>query len=146
MVASIEPGKTTRLQLVRGGERQSLEIELAEHPDQSRPDLPASDESSSATKTETSSDLKVQVKDLTESLARQLGAGSRSGVVVTDIGEESAAKSAGLRRRDVITEIDKTPIESATDFESAIQEYASGEVVRLKLVRGGRVVYIAFER
>ena len=146
MVASIEPGKTTRLQLVRGGERRSLDIELAEHPDQSRPDLPASEGSSSETTTERSTDLEVQVKNLTDSLARQLGAGSRSGVVVTDVGEDSAAKSAGLRRRDVITEIDQTPIDSATDFESTIQKYASGEVVRLKLVRGGRVVYIAFER
>jgi serine protease Do len=144
LVGSTGPGSRVDVSILRNGTRQTRTLELVAHPDQSRPDdLP---DAASPESADESTPMQLQVKDLTESLARQLGAGSRSGVVVTDIGDDSPARNAGLRRRDVITAVDETPVDSANDFQDLLDQRTAGEVVRLKLVRGGRVVYIAFER
>jgi serine protease Do len=143
MVATAGPGRTVDVAIIRDGSEQSVEVELEKHPDQSTPDLQTADASSDDEKDR---ELRIRVKDLTESLARQLGATSKSGVVVTEVGTDSPAKGAGLRARDVITRVGETSIESKDDFESTIEGLEVGDIVRLKLVRGGQVVYIAFER
>ncbi len=143
MVGSAGPDATVEMTLQRDGERTRREISLVAHPDRDKPDLP---DSTATDDEQPSADLQVEVKELTESLARQLGAGSESGVVVTEISDDSPARGAGLRRRDIITEIGETPVDSTRDFEQLFTDLSDGEVVRLKLVRGGRVVYIAFER
>lgn len=144
LVGSTGPGSRVDVSILRDGNRQSRTLELVAHPDPSRPDdLP---DTSTPESSDQSTPMQVKVKDLTESLARQLGAGSRSGVVVTNIGDDSPARNAGLRRRDVITAVDETQVESAGDFRKLLDKRPDGEVVRLKLVRGGRVVYIAFDR
>jgi len=143
MVATAGPKRTVDVAIIRDGSEQSVEVELEKHPDQSTPDLQTADASSDDEKDR---ELRIRVKDLTESLARQLGATSKSGVVVTEVGTDSPAKGAGLRARDVITRVGETSIESKDDFESTIEGLEVGDIVRLKLVRGGQVVYIAFER
>lgn len=142
LVSSTSPNEKVSVRLYRDGREVNRSVSLEEHPDQEKPDIPETRPPEKARSTE----LNVKVKNLSESLARQLGAGSRGGVVVTDIGDESPARGAGLRKRDVITEIGPTSISSKRDFESAVNALKSGDLVRLKLVRGGRVVYIAFER
>jgi serine protease Do len=142
LVSSASPGQQVDIRLYRDGREVTRSVTLKEHPEQEKPDIPETRTPERARSTE----LNVKVKNLTESLARQLGAGSRGGVVVTDIGDDSPARGAGLRKRDVITEIGPNSISSKSDFESAVEALKSGELVRLKLVRGGRVVYIAFER
>lgn len=143
MVATAGPNRTVEIALFRDGQRQSERIELAEHPEQSPPEIP---ETRTPQKSGETSTAQFEIKDLSESLARQLGADSSSGVVVTEVEEAAPAKRAGLRRRDVITEVEGESIESKTEFEAAFQALKTGNVVRLKLIRGGRVVFIAFER
>jgi len=143
MVATAGPGRTVGLEYVRRGARKAVDVELDEHPDQSAPDLGVT---KSSPRRDDERELAIQVENLTESLARQLGASSDAGVVVTEVGHDSPAKGAGLRRRDVITKVDETAVGSAGEFRSVVDGLETGEIVRLRLVRGGRVVYIAFER
>jgi len=46
----------------------------------------------------------------------------------------------------VITQIDGQSIQGPKDYASAIAKFAAGEIIRLKVIRGGRVVFVAFER
>jgi serine protease Do len=133
--------------VLRGGKRVVLKVQLEEQPNQSPPELPSGGSSKSETpKSDEPVDLGVGVKTLGKSLARQLGAKDANGVVVTEIDEQSPAKDSGLRRRDVILEVDDSAISSSREFENAVETVKPGEILRFKVIRAGRVVYIAFER
>jgi serine protease Do len=142
LASTAGPGRTVDVQVIRSNNRKTLKVTMARLPNQDVPDIPRLD----ASKPRSGGEFGVQVKELTTSLARKLGAESKNGVVVTSIGDSSPAKHAGLRQRDVITQVDNTSISSKTDFTRAIDSAGSGDLVRLKVIRGGRVVYMAVER
>ena len=66
--------------------------------------------------------------------------------VVTDIIESSPVKLSGLRQRDVITQINTKSVDDADMFYKSINDFKRGQVVRLRIMRGGKIAYIAFER
>jgi serine protease Do len=142
LASTAGPGRTVDVQVIRSNNRKTLKVTMARLPNQDVPDIPRLD----ASEPRSGGEFGVQVKELTTSLARKLGAESKNGVVVTSIGDSSPAKHAGLRQRDVITQVDNTSISSKTDFTRAIDSAGSGDLVRLKVIRGGRVVYMAVER
>ena len=132
------------IELLRKGKSRKLTVTLEEQPNQESPPLPgARTRQPSRPK---GPELGVEVKPLGEALARQLGARDPRGVVVTEIADTSAAKGSGLRRRDVIIEVGDTLVTSKRDFDTAIEQLTVGDILRFKVIRGGRVVYIAFER
>ncbi|QDG53995.1 Do family serine endopeptidase [Persicimonas caeni] len=137
-------GKTVDVKLLRGKKQMKLDIKLEKLPDQDHPNIPSFDASNASAPK--SAEFGVSVKALTDSLARQLGASSTDGVVVTNVGSQSAAHGAGLRQRDVITEVGEDKVTDSKEFDKAIKAFERGDVVRLKVVRGGRVVYIAVTR
>ena len=67
----------------------------------------------------------------------------RNGTIVT----ADLTYSADVLIEDgVIIEIGKTQVSSMEEFRAAANATKSGEIVRLKIVRSGSVIYIAFER
>jgi serine protease Do len=84
----------------------------------------------------------VSVTDLTPEIAGelQLPRGSR-GVVVSRVRTDSPAYEAGLRRGDVITQVNRKRVSSVRDFEQAI---GSGTTLLL-INRGGGSIFIAVE-
>ncbi len=137
-------GRTVDVELLRHKKRQTLHVKMEELPNQEHPKIPTA--SSVAPKRPTNADFGVRVKALTASLARQLGAADTNGVVVTSVDQQTPAKGAGLRQRDVITEVGDAKVTDSKDFDKALGHFATGDIVRLKVVRGGRVVYIAVEK
>ncbi len=143
LVSTTPPGRTVDVEVIRNGARETLSIELAAKPDQEEPDIPETEQSRDA---QTNRELDVSVENLTESLARQLGAESTEGVVVEEIGDDSPARTAGLRQRDVIAEINGNPVDDTDAFDARMESFESGDIVRYKVIRGGRTVFVAFER
>ncbi len=89
--------------------------------------------------------LGISVDQLTPQIARQLGLPAQAtGVVVTDVQSASPAEEAGLRRGDVIQEVDRKPVTSVTQFRSAVQ-LAGTRPVLLLVNRGGDHVYVVVE-
>ena len=142
MVSTIPEGAKTVLHIIRDGEAMSLEVDLEALPDQSPPDLPGS-EPTSEVDTEPAG---VEVTAMTETLSRELSAPEDTGVVVTSLSESSPARQAGLRNRDVILQVGTTVIDSESAFQDAIDALTNDDVVRLKVLRNGRSVYMAFTR
>lgn len=84
----------------------------------------------------------VSVTEITPEIAAelQLPRGAK-GVVVSRVAQDSAAYEAGLRQGDVITQVNRRPVNSAREFEQAL-----GRGTTLLLVnRGGGSVFIAIE-
>ena len=71
--------------------------------------------------------LGIQAHDLTDQLGEYFGAAG--GVLVTLVGENTAARTAGLRAGDVITEIDGQPVEST----AALRQRLAGKTGTLEL-------------
>ncbi len=151
LVSTAGGGNDVDIEFIRAQKQQTVRVRMEDQPNQKKPNLsnfqkPGSDLPSNAKIPAALPALGVQVKALTDSLARQLGAQSTGGVVVTSLEDSSPAVRSGLRRRDVITEIGEHSIGTEDDFQNRTNTLNAGEVVRLKIVRGGRIIYLAFER
>lgn len=69
------------------------------------------------------------------------GSGRPKGVEVLKSPRGSAAWMAGLRKGDIITSVDRRPIQSTEDLRTAIR--ANHGVLLLRILRGGAALYIA---
>ena len=80
----------------------------------------------------------VSVEGLTPETARQLQlpAGT-TGVVISDVRPDSPAAEAGLRRGDVIQQVNRRDVASVREFENALRGAGRGSVVLLVSSRGG---------
>ena len=80
--------------------------------------------------------LGIGLADLSPEDAERFGVPVDSGVIVDTVEPGSAADDAGLRRGDIITALDDTPIEDSGDLLAALRDYRPGDTVELAIVRG----------
>jgi serine protease Do len=85
----------------------------------------------------------VSVRSLTPDMAQRAGVDEgTSGVVVTDVDPASAAATAGLRKGDVIQEVNHSKIANPSEFASALQKGKNGDSLLL-VNRQGNKMYLA---
>ncbi len=82
--------------------------------------------------------LGVYIQDLTRDLAESFGLDKSEGILVAQVIEDSPAEKAGLKRGDVILEIDGDPVGKVADFRNRVALTAPGTRVRLLVLRDGR--------
>jgi serine protease DegQ len=68
-------------------------------------------------------------------------AGDAAGVTAVAVERDSRAYGAGLRSGDVITAVNREPVQSVSDFEAAVQG-ADQNALALNVVRGNAVLFI----
>ena len=68
---------------------------------------------------------------------------STNGVLVSDVTADGRAGEAGIRRGDVISEINRTPINSVQDYHNVTSAAKKGSTVLFLVRRGGTTIYIA---
>ena len=71
---------------------------------------------------------------------------STSGALVTAVDPGSAAGQGGLRRFDVITQVNGQPVTSAADAAKKLQAVASGRLARILVLRGGQELGFAIRK
>jgi len=139
-ISRTPPGTPVRLTVQRAEGPKEITVTLGQLPSQSideegQPDL----RGGARTPLEG-----VSVDELDPQTARQLQIPtSVKGVIVTDVDVASAAYSAGLRRGDVIQSVNRKPVTSVTEFETAV---GRGGTVLLLVNRGGATRFIAIEK
>jgi serine protease Do len=69
----------------------------------------------------------------------------KKGVKVVEIKPGSPADDENIQRGDIIIEIGKSSISDENDYESQLEEYSKGDTIMLRVLRGGKPLYIAFE-
>ncbi|HKS08144.1 MAG TPA: DegQ family serine endoprotease [Pyrinomonadaceae bacterium] len=142
-VASIKPGATATVTVVRNGRDQNLQVALAELPDRRRPDTD-DDESSSngATPGVNNSKFGLRLQPLTADTASRNGFDSSDqGLFVSQVDPSGSAANAGIRQGDLIQEVNRQPVRTFAEFSSAIQQ--SGSRPALVLVkRRDLVIYV----
>ncbi len=84
--------------------------------------------------------------DLTADIAKQLGLSrDAEGVVIVSVEPESAADEAGLRKGDLIQEINKSKVNDLKDFNKAVSHIRDGDTVLLFISRGDSKFYITLK-
>ncbi|QBX37112.1 Do family serine endopeptidase [Brevundimonas sp. S30B] len=126
LVGASRPGETIRLDIIRDGRRQTLNVRSGTRP--SEAELLAADgadgEPSRPGQAPTPQGEVIEgvrVTAITPALRQRYGvAESVSGVVVTDVERGTAAARLGLRAGDVITRADTREVRSAADLQAAV--------------------------
>jgi C-terminal processing protease CtpA/Prc len=87
---------------------------------------------------EGSSWLGVELHEVTSESAKELKLSAERGVVVGRIVPDSPAAKAGLKEKDVVTELNGQRVEGAAQFRRMVHEIPSGRSVQLTIWRDGR--------
>ena len=86
--------------------------------------------------------LGLSLEPVTPQIAKQLGLDSDSeGMVVTDVDQNGPAAEEGVARGDVILEINKKPVKSIADVESALKASADRPILLL-ITRRGQTIFL----
>lgn len=85
--------------------------------------------------------LGISMTDLTAQLRQQLGVSdSVKGALVVEVVNDSAAASAGLTGKDIITAFNGTAVGSSSDVQDMIADHKVGDKISLSVLRSGREI------
>jgi len=90
-------------------------------------------------------ELGMTVQKVTPQMAESLGLEKPEGVVVTDVESGSAADEAGIRRGDVIVQIDRKPVRSVDEYKKSIAGIRKGKGVLFLVKRGDSTLFLALK-
>ena len=90
--------------------------------------------------------LGFTVQKVTPQIAESLGLDRPEGVVITAVEPGSPGDGAGLRRGDVILEIDRKPVRDLADYRKAIGETKKGKGILFLVRRGENTLFLALKR
>lgn len=136
LVGAIKPGSKARLGIVRGGERETLNIVVGALPEEGEAVV------ASSTDAQKSNRLGVKVTELTAEQKRNLDL--PGGVVITEVLNGPAAM-IGLRPGDVISHLNNQAIDSAKTFSRVAEQLPKNRSVSMRVLRQGRASFITFK-
>ena len=82
----------------------------------------------------------ISIAEITEELAEAKGIEVTSGVYVIDVHENGGAKSAGIKKDDIIISINNITVNSNAQLIGVVGQYRPGDKVKVKLQRNGNII------
>ena len=76
-------------------------------------------------------------------IARELGVTNETGVVVSSVEPGSPAAEAGIRRGDVIHEVNRNPVKDVKDFSQKIDQAKDRDNILILVQRGDNTLFAA---
>ena len=134
IVGSTAVGVKVPVQVVRAGRKQTLKVELGELPDEgvvARSDRPEAEQTSR---------LGISVVDLSSEQREELEVDH--GVLVQNVVSGAASRS-GIRKGDIILNVDNKPVRDRQHFKKLVGELPAGKSVALLVQRGGSPTFLA---
>jgi serine protease Do len=137
IVARTPVGKKVVLEFIRDGRREKARVSVGELPDA---ETAAEEEGGEA------AEFGMTVQTLTPEIAESLGvANDLKGVVVASVESGSPAEEAGLRRRDVILEVNRQPVGDLAEYREALRLAAKDKSVLFLVRRGENTIFLALK-
>ncbi|OHB67810.1 MAG: hypothetical protein A2V70_11035 [Planctomycetes bacterium RBG_13_63_9] len=139
-------GSKQKIDILRNGKADTLEVVVEPLPDDFRvasvPSLGRRMPGDSSGFS--SSDLGLEVGELTETLAERLGYQNSAGVLVTEVAEAGVAAAAGIREGMLILRVGKQPVPSVAEFKAALkgQSLEDGILLLIRTNGGNRFVVL----
>jgi serine protease Do len=135
LVARTPVGKSVNLTVIRDKKKENFSVTISELKDE---------EEGGGAQGGGNEDLGLTVQTLTPELAENLGIERGvKGVVVTQVDPSGPAGDAGMRRGDVILEVNRTPVKDANAYTKALRAVGKGKSVLFLVRRGDNTIFLA---
>ncbi|MBS1235122.1 MAG: serine protease MucD [Nitrospirae bacterium] len=142
MVAQSKVGVQIPLTIMRSGKEYGINVTTSELPKDVSEITPGNVPEDTAPEGLTG----LNVMELTREISRQLGLPrDEKGVVVVRVEPGSSVEDAGLRKGDVIQEIDRKKIISLDDYIRIVATIHSGDTVLMFINRDGKKFYVTIK-
>jgi S1-C subfamily serine protease len=117
-LAFTKPGTEIKLGILRDGRAIEVKVKIG----QFSPEVAqrGGQDNGSGESSGVVGEFGLSLKNLNAAQRKQLEIRSKKGVLVTAVAQDSYAAYAGLRRGDVITEVNRRSVNSVTDIEKAL--------------------------
>jgi serine protease Do len=136
-VSEMAPGAVAHLQVFRNGQLKDMDVTLGEYPQ--------AGQAAQAGKPAGAALKGIEVQNLTPDLAQQLGVPlSTTGVAVTEVDPSSPSAEAGIKRGDVIQEVNHKPVHNVEEYVNALAGTANQPVLLL-VNRAGVTHFVVVE-
>jgi len=134
-IAEMAPGTTIELTVLRNGQELTIPVELGK--------LEDTDLETQGHHSETEGSLRgLQLQELTPAIKQSLGLDPNiEGVVISGVSSASQAEEAGLRRGDVVQEVNRQSVATIEEFTKAVRG-VSGQPWLLLVNRGGNTLFV----
>jgi serine protease Do len=136
VVAATPVGEKVPVVVYRNGKKKTLTVKIGE--------LPEDDVTLTERKPE--KNLGMTVQELTPELANRLGYfEGEEGVVVSNVEPGGPAAEKGIRRGDIIKEVNRRKVTSTEDFDRILREAKEDENILLFVKRGEDTLYVVLK-
>ena len=149
-VSAVAPGGKVTLTVLRGKEKMDLQALVGQRPDEeaigrgeTAPEEGGEGEQGQGgARKQGEEKLGIRVAPLTPQIARELGAPSDKGVLVVAVSPDGPAANSGIRRNDVILEVNRQVLTNVEQLVSSIGKMKPGQVAVLRVLRGQQAVFV----
>ncbi|MDZ7830856.1 MAG: Do family serine endopeptidase [Desulfobacterales bacterium] len=133
VVADLSVGEAAKIKINRKGDIKTIKVDIAKRDEDK---IAASMQGEPYGKAE--DELGIEVSNISPNMAERFNLDSRAGVIVVNVAADSKAGQAGIRKGDIIKEINHQPVESVSDYEAIVEEVAKGETLQFYIKRAQR--------
>ena len=135
-VAGTAPNTKAKVEVIRGGKRQSLVVQAGTMPGEAEEETKV-----------VAAELGLSVQTLTPELAEQFEwPRDEKGVLITGVEPGSAGEDGGLRRGDLIKEVDHKPVKTVDDYRRQLKEAKQGESILFLVKRGNQTFFVTVKK
>jgi serine protease Do len=129
-------GQKTEITLIREGKRIQVQVTTVEMPTEA-----AGQKTPSAVKEW----FGLRVTTVTPDIAKQLKLLKAEGVVIDNVEAGSVGQDAGLRRGDVILEVNRQKVRDESDYRSLMEKTKQGQSVLFLISRGSSTLFVSLK-
>ena len=135
LVAATQPNSKAKVDIIRDGKGETIEITIGTMPQQVEGQLP-----------EKATAWGLSVQDITPELAQQLGLNpDEQGVVISGVAPGSPAGEAGLRAGDVVKQVNRQKVHNLNDYNQALDNAKQDKSMLLLIKRGDGTMYVVLK-
>ena len=137
-VSSSKPDKFYNLSLIRNGKKKSFRVKLAK--------MPNDDQLAISTQSESASELGIEVSSLNRMNRQEFDIKDKdTGVLVTQIFQNTPADNAGIRVGDLITRVGSRRCSSVKQFDDLVRNSKRRGMLMLHIKRDGNAQYVTLD-
>ncbi len=142
-VASVKPGDSVPVEVLRDGKHVQLNVKITEQPKDMVAATSGEGQGDSSAKDAAKSVLGMTLQALNPELAARVGSKSDHGVVVTDLDPNGPAASAGLHEGEVVLEVNHHPVRNVREVREQLARARDKKYVLLLVQAGNADRYVA---
>jgi serine protease Do len=138
VVAATPPGRSVEVVVTRDKKKKTLTVKVGRKMDEGATEVARGEDKDGGG----ANSVGLSVQSLTPEMAKKLGLADTRGVIVSYVSPESPAADAGLRRGDVIREINRRAVTNAKDYKRTVSSAKSGEDLLFLIIRRESTIYV----